>query len=116
MNYTIKPASRCLRENKAYQSFRIAKFRGPNGTHALLRDAEGVIYSTRRPHSEYDIRDTSAPERAAWCRLTGMTNKALAAEVRRHKEEADIRDAAMEIEKLRDMATCLGFDIVERAK
>ena len=81
MDYTIKPASRCLRENKTHQSFRIAKFRGPNGTHALLRDAEGVIFSTRRPHSEYDIRDASAPERAAWCRLTGMTNKALAAEI-----------------------------------
>lgn len=89
----------------------IAKFAKHGRTHALLKIG-GVIYGTSRNY-EYDIREEPREHRAAWCRLTGVTNKALNEAVKAFDAERRKHECAEEVRQVRKDAAKLGYRLVK---
>ena len=93
----------------------VAKYVAHGKTHALIFHPNGFIYGTCR-QSAYDIRDMSRYQRAAWCRLTGITNKALTAAVKEHEAEQRKLEVRSDIARLRRDAARIGYSLIPKSK
>ena len=88
----------------------VAKFTKRGRHHALIKIG-AIIYGTDSSH-QYDIRERSKEHRAAWCRLSGMTNKALNEAAKVFEEERRKAVMADNVNYLRKQAAKLGYRLV----